>query len=164
MSRKAKKISIDELKKVILEKVKKYDPELEFDFEEEFYLEEMLEAFPKVQKDISKIQFDLENYDIDPEGLAGFNKIGDLSYLGVIAGGDWEMPIFFILYLDHNKQLRGYVPTDGNVFNKPMKSAYGNNDEEDEREVKKLGFETYDDMDFDWNKIEEDIKNRIQII
>jgi len=162
--RKAKKMTIDELKEFIMKKMRKIDEETEFDFEEGFDIYDLIDAFPKIEKDIFKIDFDMENYDIEKEDLIGFNTIEEFSFLGVSAGGDWEMPVFFLLYVDHKNTLRGYVPTEGNVFNKKTKAAFGNDEEEDEKEAKKQGFNNYEDMEFDWNKLKEDIKNRIMIV
>ena len=87
----------------------------------------------QVNKDISKVEFDFENYE-DTNGsgyngcetITGFNVAPNgLPFLGISAGGDWEIPVFFIVYWD-GKKLRGYIPTDGNMWNTDTKTAYGN--------------------------------------
>lgn len=169
--RKARKVSIEELQEHIAEKFEKNG--LEFD-QDDFSLYDLFEVAPKLEKDLAKITFDFENYTMDPEGfrdlkpLNGWESIEDLAFLGITAGGDWEIPLFFIVYLDHNNTLRGYVPTDGNVFNKTTKEAYGNDEEADEREALKLGFssfeELYDAELFDSTAVIEDILHRIEVI
>jgi hypothetical protein len=90
--------------------------------------------FPeKIQKDISKVEFDFENYEyVKGSGyngckdITGYNVTSHgLPYWGWVAGGDWEMPVFFIIYWD-GKNLRGYIPKDGNTWNTDTKKAYGN--------------------------------------
>lgn len=51
-----------------------------------------------------------------------------LSFWGCFAGGDWESSVYFIIYFD-GKDLRAYVPKDGNAWNTKTKKAYGNDDE-----------------------------------
>ena len=135
---------------------------------DEFDIYELPEV---IQKDIGKIQFDFENYDIgnadpsfeqyptDHQGYNGYTVgyevlSNGLPVLFVNAGGDWELPICFCIYYD-GKKLRGYVPTEGNVFNVEQKCAYGSEDEEDENE------QEYPQGDPE--KIRADIVNRIKI-
>ena len=59
-----------------------------------------------------------------------------MSIIGVQCGGDWEYPVYFIIYWD-GKSLRGYIPTDGNPWNTDDKIAYGNNAESDAKNVEK---------------------------
>lgn len=44
--------------------------------------------------------------------------------------GDWECPLIAIVYFD-GTHLRGYVPTDGNIFIKTTKQAFGTAEEAD---------------------------------
>ncbi len=93
---------------------------------------------PKIEADLSKVSFDTENLEGEKgrtyggsESIGGFRTLPNgFTYFGVCAGGDWEIPIFFIIYWD-GKKLRGYIPKDGNTWNKTLKSAYGNNREKD---------------------------------
>ena len=118
---------------------------------EEYDVEEIEEATPrdlismafkvnnltaKVSGDISKIDFSLENCYCYPEDLdfhddpnearfVGFKTLPNgMEYLGIYAGGDWELPVHFIVYWS-GKEFRAYVPTDGNTFNEKTKTAYG---------------------------------------
>lgn len=105
-----------------------------------------------VGKDLSKIVFDFENvectkdgiYD-EGDGLVDLLNFGTLSngmvYLGITAGGDWEYPLFFILYWN-GKNIRGYIPTDGNTWNKEFKTAYGS-EEDSNKYDKKIENLTY---------------------
>jgi hypothetical protein len=129
----------------------------------------------QVRKDLSKVEFDTENIDVDCcETLSN-----GLSFVGVSAGGDWEWPVFFIIYYD-GKKLRGYIPKDGNLWNTNSKRAYGNDDYDDNdgtpgdiANAKKRGFIAPDDdsgnieytnMKRDMKKIIADIEFRIQYV
>lgn len=91
------------------------------------------EGVGRVVKDISKIDFSMENLYVGApredtswhatlRDFLGFRKIGDLTILGCLAGGDWEEPVAFVVYHD-GKDLRGYVPTEGNSFVLSRKAA-----------------------------------------
>lgn len=79
------------------------------------------------------MEFDWENFEYRPRdaycdtaSIVGFRTLSNgLTYLGIVAGGDWEFPVFLIVYWD-GKQLRGYVPKSGNPWNTDSKKAYGN--------------------------------------
>ncbi len=134
----------------------------------------------KVRKDLDKVSFDTENisgsaedndYNI-PELIGYHTLVNGLSYLGVCAGGDWECPIFFMLYWD-GSELRSYIPTEGNPWNTKTKAAYGNDEEEDPKNAFKREFIPDDDQKtwenflcggdclFDVKKLTEDITKRI---
>ena len=92
-----------------------------------------------VEKDLSEIYFSSENKftskDITPTidtstpNLLGINTLENgLTFLGCMAGGDWEYPLFFIIYFD-GKDLRGYVPCYGNPVNLDFKCAFGSENE-----------------------------------
>lgn len=95
---------------------------------EHFSLSAVLLKNPRLARDLEKIQFSTENFDYKTgflgHQLVGYHHIGDvLSFVGCDAGGDWEHPLFFIIYMD-GKQLRGYIPTCGNTFNTIFKTAF----------------------------------------
>lgn len=91
---------------------------------------------PKVAQDRSNIDFDLENIDATTPPFMGY--AGDqgtdlcglrtitsgLTFCGAIAGGDWEEPLFYIIYYD-GTDLRAYIPIKGNVMNCDTLSAFG---------------------------------------
>lgn len=78
-----------------------------------YFAESLINFDPIVKKDL-KFIFDSENITADPKdcfgtfpsknNLLGFNKTDfDMPYLGCMAGGDWECPLFFIIYFDGKK-------------------------------------------------------------
>lgn len=120
------KISIDELKNICKEKNL---------FDEYGYMNKT----SKMEKDLAKVQFGDENVyynekdaHIYSEELLGYHTLENgLTFLGVRSSGDWEYPIFYIIYYD-GKDLRAYIPSDGNAWNKDTKYAFGNEDENGE--------------------------------
>lgn len=129
----------------------------------------------KLAKDL-KVEFDTENVatnarDFGPEGLMGIVSLGNgLTFWGMCAGGDWEHPVFWIVYWD-GRRLRAYVPKEGNPWNTDTKQAYGNDGVKDVKNAKKRWPEECQDLtednvdgwfDFDSGKILNDILSRIQ--
>jgi hypothetical protein len=130
----------------------------------------------KLGKDL-KVEFDLENTalshnDFGPEGLVGLVSLGNgLTFWGMCAGGDWEHPVYWIVYWD-GKKLRAYIPTEGNLWNTDTKQAFGNDDVKDLKNAKKRWPEEFKDVleeditdqfDFDSGMILNDILNRIKL-
>lgn len=126
----------------------------------------------QVCTDLAKIDVDFENvesfdsedaYNHLPglETLDGYEMVGEgdkaFPVLWCAGGGDWELPLVFVLYIGQNGELRGYIPEDGNCYNKDEKAAYGNNDGDPE----------YGDNDpryvFDVAKMRVDVANRIVV-
>lgn len=128
----------------------------------------------KLGKDI-KVEFDLENIaynqdDFGPKELIGYHTENGLTWCGFAAGGDWEHPVFFMVYWD-GKKLRGYIPTDGNPWNTITKQAYGNDEDQDLQDAKNRWPEIYGDLDrdlevsdfeFDQEAIRKDFMARIK--
>lgn len=160
-------ISLENLK----QKIKKASTETRKNFrsnEEEEYLDPQT-LLDHLGKDI-KVQFDLENFygfgDRSHKGLHGYHTLDNgLAFCGMTSGGDWEHPVFFIVYWD-GKKLRGYVPTEGNPWNTDTKQAYGNDEEADLKNARKRWPDCPEDLDgwfdFDWKAIEKDIRERIR--
>jgi hypothetical protein len=122
----------------------------------------------QVTNDLNKVQFDIENMDVENDGRIGGFQTRDngLTYLGISAGGDWESPLFFIIYWDGQK-LRGYIPTKGNTWNTDTNMAYGNDyeiDDEgaDDRNARKRGWESSEDARYNIEEIIQDIEERIR--
>jgi len=98
----------------------------------------------QIKKDL-KIEFDFENFECEAgEGYNGTKSVtglrtlpNGLTHIGCSAGGDWEIPVFFIVYWDGQK-LRAYIPTKGNPFNRTKKQAYGNDEQADYEDMKKV--------------------------
>jgi len=205
----SKKITKEELAQLMVDSVKNQSHEAEeafleelvelgdkikspFDiFEKSYHFQALITTVSDdVEKDLYKVQFDWENFEFDDKSsnvndntLLGFHTINDLTFLGCYAGGDWEHPVFFIIYYD-GKKLRAYIPTDGNPWNTDTKSAYGNHKDEIDYDVDYLkiaafGRDTinfrkrYSDLKinsaddilslakFEYDKIEKDILKRI---
>lgn len=107
---------------------------------------------PKLVKDLGKVSFDFENCEYDhleeelgrATGFLGYRKFWTrspltcFSYIGFSAGGDWEYPVKFLIYMDQDgKTFRGYVPQEGNVWNYDTKQAIGNDEDADSEFLKK---------------------------
>jgi hypothetical protein len=124
-----------------------------------------IQQLGRIGEDLSKVQFDFENcyyteneeFSDRTKGLLGYRQIGDLSFLGVYAGGDWEMPVYFLIYLDQNKKtLRAYIPEDGNVWNFDTKQAIGNDEEADDKFLRKWIKKHRKDIELDDEMLESD--------
>lgn len=99
-----------------------------------------------VKLDMEKCSFDTENVNMDKtymdescHCIMGFHNMEiegqNFTFAGVEAGGDWEEPIFFIIYAD-DQGLRAYIPTAGNPWNTQINEAYGNDDESDQVNIR----------------------------
>lgn len=131
---------------------------------------EVLSNCAAVRQDLSKIGVDFENADYvgeyempGTEPLKHFEMItgvgGTFPVAWCACGGDWENPLVFVLYVGQKGELRGYIPEDGNVYNKKEKLAYGNSDDDPSWE------DDPDDprLQFDAGKLKADVANRIVV-
>jgi hypothetical protein len=125
------KITKEQLERILLDK--SFDPDSSNN--NHIWVGNVKEKCPKLTKDLEKVIFDDENTTCDQDGfmgdakLCGFHTLDNgLTFLGVLEGGDWEYPVFFIIYYD-GKELRGYIPEDGNMYNKVFKTAFGSEGE-----------------------------------
>jgi hypothetical protein len=93
------------------------------------------EEFPwemsdSIEKDLSKVNFDWENYTSfsETEGFGypvGYKELAPNFHIYLCAaGGDWEVPVCYIFY-NSEEGLRAFIPKEGNVWNKEQKCAYG---------------------------------------
>jgi len=138
--RKAPQVTQDFLKNKIWELHEKYEPG---EYPQSAYFKaDHVNAYAltenaKISDDLSKVKFDFENYeftDDEANSLAGFHTLNNgFTFLGGFGGGDWEWPVFFIIYWD-GKQLRGYIPVCGNTFNADLNAAFGSEEESDKYE------------------------------
>lgn len=142
----------------------------EFTFEEDHWLRHT-DFGDLARKDCEKVEFDTENSSSSakdhPElkDILGFHELAHgLSVYGILEGGDWEVPIIVVIYWD-GKNLRGYVPKNGNPWNYKTKAAFGNNQGENDKygnrsegldniEFKKRFGISYDDFLDDEDQIE----------
>jgi len=85
-------------------------------------------------KDLSKVQFDWENCgcDLERDTPCGFWLTPDgVPTLGCYAGGDWEDPVYFVLYPESATSIRAYMPRAGNTWNLSNHTAWGSGDDDD---------------------------------
>ena len=166
--------------------VSKYSSQKPLDFFARLALH--YKALPSVAKDLKKVDFDCENFECEAKESSkvrlGIQQLDNgLVYLGCMGGGDWEVYVYYIVYWD-GKNFRGYLPKDGNPWDKKEKRAYIDEDEYElssilEKEENKLlaedcsqkkwdkfeakSVKMYSQFRTDAAKIEADIKQRIQL-
>jgi hypothetical protein len=134
---------------------------------------------PQIEKDL-KVKFDCENVETsgwkdEQKKVLDYQTLPNgLTFFGLCCGGDWEMPVVWIIYWD-GKKLRAYVPTKGNPWNHTTHQAFGNDSDADLKDAKKqwpdyfagfpLGDEEFDVEDcpdhVNYVEILKDIENRI---
>lgn len=165
MPRYAPKMSVNDLKFKLSTYAKKNFDEDETEIDDFDDIDEIIVAgmmshqFIKVHDDVQKIRFDYENVYVEKY----LELSSGVPIALVLAGGDWESPVLFALYYDGNT-FRGYVPTEGNVFNRTLKQAYGNaTDEEDKADcLKHFGVKSSYRLRPDYDKAIADIESRIK--
>ena len=64
----------------------------------------------------------------EPANYLGVHTINGFTFCGVETGGDWEHPIFLILYWDGN-DIHTYIPKRGNTVNMDAMTAFGSESE-----------------------------------
>lgn len=78
-----------------------------------------------IDVDFENVAF-LSEYDVPgAEGLKLVEMIGDFPVAWCACGGDWELPLVFCIYVNSYGNLVGYIPRDGNAFNKDCMCAFG---------------------------------------
>ena len=154
-------------------------------------LPQICDEVNSIAKDLQKVNFDFENWGFHTETgeVASSDfipvKLGNLTCFLCYAGGDWEYPVSFIIYLDKNrKTFRAYIPKEGNAWNYDTAEAIGNGYDYDKREDKDVIFlrkwckknapevqisgNEFDSCDgeimVNHEKMVEDINNRIEVI
>lgn len=60
----------------------------------------------------------------EPAKYLGIHTINNFTFCGVKTGGDWEHPVFVILYWD-GSDIRAYIPKRGNAVNMDTMTAFG---------------------------------------
>jgi hypothetical protein len=165
MPRYAPEMTVDNLKTMLFNLAVKNDFEEEIgdlDIDDPDFIVGMLhhDMLKKVCQDWSKIDFDLENTDVE-----GFNTTtAGVPYVVLTAGGDWETPVTCIIYYD-GKQFRGYVPSTGNTYNAKAKIAFGNADDEVDDEAAafaQFATKDYENLQPVWDVIYADVDSRIE--
>ena len=128
MSRFAKRSIIEELKNRMIEASKDEWYETEDDLNP-------INIKDKIPSEDFNIVFDCENFvtPLDKYIYDNCKNENDIEFIQLdnfpialcYAGGDWEYPVWFCIYIDDNNKLRVYVPYKGNTFNKYTKTAFG---------------------------------------
>ena len=135
---------------------------------------------PLFKELVAQVQFDNENVEIveivhfNETGELGFKLVNGLPFIIGYAGGDWENPVGFVIYLGVDGELHGYVPADGNVYEPLTRTAYGSVDQSKIPEWSKLSddeferrFNIFEDGDaereFDFDKMIADVVKTIRV-
>lgn len=118
-----------------------------------------------VSSELGSVKFDFEN--VDPikdynmpgtESMKVYEDLGGFFVKWYGAGGDWENPLAFCLYIGEDDKLHGYVPSDGNAYDHKNNCAWGSAPEEDD----KYFFEHEDELyKFDAKKLRDDVKKAL---
>lgn len=165
MSRFAPKMTVEDLKAAITAFAKSKDFDDEYDVEDYDDIENVIAtgfmncAFVTAHDDVQKIRFDYENVFVERFDIMS----NGVPFALISAGGDWEVPLVFVFYFD-GKQFRGYVPKDGNIYNRTLKQAYGNaNEDEDNADAQKhFKVDRYYGLEPDFAKAIADAERRIE--
>jgi hypothetical protein len=152
------------IKELQSEKMRQYVDGRDIDYEDEDdvihnYIHNVVGYSNSIaNKDVSKIDFDFENSD------TAFGFLGTLpdytTLIWCMAGGDWEAPVYFCLYLDPDNHIRAYVPKDGNTYCHKCKSAWGTCDCNEGKDSE--DHLNDDDYGPDYDAMYKDVCNRIQ--
>lgn len=119
-----------------------------------------------------EVEFDLENWGgvkhhdhdyLGFENLLGLNLTNHgKQFIGMNAGGDWEHPVFFLLYIE-GEEIKCYIPKEGNTYNKICMTAFGsegdssNFDSLSEKEQELAETCMYERVDPDWQMTDPDL-------
>lgn len=143
------KVSKEELWKKMCESVGMYHfSEWKDEYMSEFtahdILRKILHEYDSVKIDMKSIQVDSENLTCDMNDTFGDDIVGtpmlglqtinnEYTFFGFELGGDWEYPVFAILYYD-GELIRAYIPSCGNVVNLDFNCALGSEIDLDRRD------------------------------
>ena len=110
-----------------------------------------LRASAYEDRDDVDVKCDFENIELigyytmpGTEGMDAFEVIDDVPVCWCAAGGDWEDPVAFCMYLDGKGKLRGFVPIEGNAFCKEENCAYGSESEDEQKYYDKSTMYVFD--------------------
>lgn len=151
MPRYAKKSSTYDLKDKI---VKLNDRYAKYEYDEDPDEVEDLNYVPRALLDSVtedfKVKFDFENHyfqcrdkdfyyrNDNKDDRCGLIQVGDFAICLAWAGGDWEQPVHFAIYLSDKGKLRVYIPTKGNTFNPWTKMAIGDESQAKIADIRKM--------------------------
>lgn len=111
------------------------------------------------------VQVGDENYDFLGDKNSGISEYLDIlgvkqnkngvHYLGFAIGGDWEVPIFGMIFFN-GKELCAYIPKYGNPYNLSNCCAFGNDEDDDEDYLSRYNCDV-DDITIDVSMIQEEL-------
>lgn len=144
----AKSNSLNELK----DKMKTFGPAIYHDGE--YQIERLIWTNPIVLLDVEeRLTSDSNPHSDnnhatwkDQKTMLGEHKIGNFEFFCLATGSDYELPTVYIVYLDIDGDIRGYVPIKGNAFN-----------------IESYDMEDYKNI-YDWDKMKKDILTNIQVV
>lgn len=130
----------------------------DIDFEDEYWMSQLMEEFFYKCQDFRKIETYAENFDAtgnefgNPDICGVHTLRNGLTFLGFCCGGDGEIPFYCIVYYD-GKKLRGYIPENGNPWNTDLRCAFGSDNNTDKydaylEKAAKQGYKLDEDMDY----------------
>lgn len=84
-----------------------------------------------------------DNILLNGKGLLGFHTLNNgLTFLGILIGDIWTIPVFCIIYYDDGK-FKSYVPLIGNLYNGLTRTSLGNCIEKDDDFIRSQSFGLY---------------------
>lgn len=95
--------------------------------------------------------------------LMGTQRLDDFVFLGCLAGGDWEVPVFFISYFAGDGLPRAYVPKKGNVLCKEHKCAYGSCTDHVNNPEDACPVELHEHDKYNWDALRTDIEETFDL-
>lgn len=129
--RSIKKLTIEELNERLVNLCKPSEEDIKCGLldEDDLDIFNLIDYIPS--EDINVV-FDFENFEIPLIGednkdnrIKFYNIDNKFNVALCMGGGDWEIPVWFFLYFDDNDNLRLYIPSNGNTYNKYTMTAYG---------------------------------------
>ncbi len=89
-------------------------------------------------------------YDHDNGGeYIGIHRLNNMGFCGMLVGGEYEIPIFLIIFFNEDGELKVYIPEKGNLYNKITMETYES----------EINFDN--SMLFNWDHIKKDIEGRV---
>lgn len=78
------------------------------------------EIMPYIEKLKLNVKVDFENFDARKT-----LEVGNMSFINVNAGGDWEEPVTLLIYRDSNDKWGAYIPFSENTYCLKTNTALG---------------------------------------
>ena len=161
-------ISYDEIFKKLIKHLKSLGANSEEPFEDMH----VILSDSRIAADLSRVKFDMEDciYTQEEAGeidtiyskIVGPTSIEEIPVVGILAGGDWEYPVFFVIYWS-GKYLRAYIPKDGNPWNRKNKCAFGNDKSSDIKNLKEQMKECLIEEEIDDDDYMDQVENVLNV-